>query len=337
MDVDYLPPWSCNHFWATMTTMPLTEDARVVLEAMERALPKVETMTGPEARRATKEAIPPLVDPEAVARVENRKLPGPAREIPVRIYWPMENEPLGAVVFFHGGGWVICDLDSHDGLCRSMANAVGCVAVSVDYRLAPEHKFPAAAEDCYAATKWVVENGPTLGVHSERIAVCGDSAGGNLAAAVTLMARDLGEPPLVFQAMVYPVTDHSFGTPSYRENGEGYFLTEAAMRWFWTQYLPEGEDGGQAYASPLRAADLGGLPPALIVTAEYDPLRDEGEAYRAPPSGGGSGCDMRPVRWHVPRILQHGPADRGCPRSQQGDFRHPSQRACKGGSRRSAS
>ena len=183
-------------------------------------------------------------------------------------------------MYFHGGGWVIGSLETHDGTCRELAAGAGCVVVSVDYRLAPEHRYPAAAEDCYAATRWCAEHAAELAIDARRIAVGGDSAGGNLAAVVAQMARDRGGPGLVLQLLVYPVTDHDFGTASYRDNAAGYLLTAADMRWFWGHYL--GDDtarGAEPYASPLRAASLAGLPPALVITAELDPLRDEGEAY----------------------------------------------------------
>jgi acetyl esterase len=253
------------------------------MDAMDQAFPRVETMTGAEARAHLKRTIAALnTDPEPVARVENRTIPGPDGPVPVRIYRPQEQPaaPMPALVYFHGGGWVICDLDSHDPTCRAITNGVGCVVVSVDYRLAPEDKFPAAAEDAYAATLWVAGNATDLGVDATRIAVGGDSAGGNLTAAVALMARDRQAPEVMFQLMIYPVTDiASMDTRSYRENGEGYFLTTAAMEWYRRQYLADLSEASHPYASPLRAADLAGLPPALVITAELDPLRDEGEAY----------------------------------------------------------
>ncbi len=220
-------------------------------------------------------------DVEPVAKVEDRTIPGPAGEIPVRVYTPEGEGPFPALVFFHGGGFVICNLDTHDGPCRALANAVGCIVVSVDYRLAPEHRYPAAADDCYAATEWVAKNGAELGIDTSRIAVGGDSAGGNLTAVVTQISRHRGAPSLRFQLLVYPVTDCAFETASYRENAKGYFLTQDMMRWFWEQYLPDAARAAEPYASPLRADDLSGLPPALCITAEYDPLRDEGEAYAA--------------------------------------------------------
>jgi acetyl esterase len=263
--------------------VPLDPAAKALMDALDDAFPRVETMTGAEARAQLKRTVASLAtDPEPVGRVENRSIPGPDGSVPVRIYWPQElpGAPLPALVYFHGGGWVICDLDTHDPTCRAVTNNVGCVVVSVDYRLAPEHKFPAAAEDAYAATLWVAANATDLGVDATRVAVGGDSAGGNLTAAVALMARDRHTPDIVFQLMVYPVTDiTSMETPSYRDNGEGYFLTATAMEWYRRQYLTDLSEASHPYASPLQAADLSGLPPALVITAELDPLRDEGEAY----------------------------------------------------------
>jgi acetyl esterase len=214
-----------------------------------------------------------------VASLAERSVPGPAGAIPVRVYAPAAGRGLPGIVYFHGGGFVIGGLDSHDGTCRALANASGCAVVSVDYRLAPEHRFPAAPEDCYAALRFVAEHGEELGIDPRRLAVAGDSAGGNLAAVTALLARERRGPDLRFQLLVYPVADHAFDTASYRDNAEGYFLTAAMMRWFWGHYLERPEQGDDPLASPLRAKDLAGLPPALVITAEYDPLRDEGEAY----------------------------------------------------------
>jgi acetyl esterase/lipase len=221
-----------------------------------------------------------LPSPEVkIASVEDRRIPGPAGDIPVRIYRPEGQGPLPALVYFHGGGWVIGSIETHDASCRDLANRVGCVVVSVDYRLAPEHRYPAAAEDCYAATRWVAENAASLGIDAGRIAIGGDSAGGNLTAVVALMARDRRGPALVHQLLIYPVTDADFTRASYRENAEGYLLTTTAMEWFWGHYVPDSAQRTEAYAAPLRAKDLAGLPPAFVITAEFDPLRDEGEAY----------------------------------------------------------
>ncbi len=220
--------------------------------------------------------------PEAVKHVEDKMIPGPGSDIPVRVYTPEGTGPFPALVFFHGGGWVLSNLDTHDGICRQLANKGGCVVVNVDYRLAPEHKFPAAPEDCFAATEWVANNASSLNVDPKRIAVGGDSAGGNLATVVALMAHEHGGPALVYQLLIYPVTDyHTPGTRSYVEKSEGYNLSRDDMVWFWGQYLSDEAEAYHPYASPLRAESLRGLPPAFIITAEHDPLRDEGEAYAA--------------------------------------------------------
>ncbi len=221
-------------------------------------------------------------DPEPVHHVEDREIPGPNGIIPLRIYTPAGNGPFPVLVFYHGGGWVICSLETHDPVCRSLANAARCVVVSVDYRLAPEHKFPAAADDCYAATQWALSNATLINGDPARVAVGGDSAGGNLAAVVTLMARDRNAAAPIFQLLVYPVTDYFVpGTPSYLQNAEGYFLTRDDMVWFWNHYLNDEADTANPYACPLRATSQAGLPPALVITAEFDPLRDEGEMYAA--------------------------------------------------------
>ena len=252
---------------------------RSLMEVMEASLPRAEQVGPAEARRQMNQMSKELGVGEPVGRVLDASLPGPSGDIPIRSYWPVADGPLGCLVFFHGGGWVIGGLDTHDGLCRSLANGAQCVVVAVDYRLAPEHKFPAAAEDAYAATRWVWDNARSIGVDPDRVAVGGDSAGGNLAAAVALMARDRNRPPVTFQLMVYPVTDCRRATSSYRDNGEGYFLTSASMDWYWDQYLESPVHGQNPYASPLLAEDLEGLPPAMVITAEFDPLRDEGEEY----------------------------------------------------------
>jgi acetyl esterase len=186
---------------------------------------------------------------------------------------------LPVVVYFHGGGWVIGDLEVVDQPCRQLASAAGAIVVSVDYRLAPEHRYPAAFEDSYAATVWVGAHAAEIGGDPARLAVAGDSAGGNLAAAVALAARDRGGPELAAQLLIYPVTDFNFGTASYHDNREGYLLTKGSMQWFWAHYLGAQDLDKDPYACPLRADSLAGLPPAYVATSEYDPLRDEGEAY----------------------------------------------------------
>ena len=217
---------------------------------------------------------------ESVGEVVNRNLPGPAGEVPVRIYSPAAGL-LPALLWFHGGGWAFGSLDSADFVCRGIANRAGCRVISVGYRLAPEAKFPAAVDDCFAITKWIADHAADLQVDADRIAVGGDSSGGNLAAVVAQLARDHRGPSLAFQALVYPITDHSFDTRSYRDYGDGYFLTRDAMVWLWNHYLEKAADGNSPLASPLRATTLAGLPPAIVITAEFDPLRDEADAYAA--------------------------------------------------------
>jgi len=215
-----------------------------------------------------------------VAAVADRLVPGPAGELPLRVYTPEGPAPFPIVVWFHGGGWVVGTLDTYDPLCRALTAAVPAVVVSVDYRLAPEHRWPAAAEDAYAATLWASRNAAELGGAQHRLAVAGDSAGGNLAAVVALGARDRGGPAIAFQLLVYPALDAAGDTASWREFAEGFDLTAAGMRWYWDRYLG-GADGRAPDASPLRAAAFGGLPPALVIVADHDVLRDEGEAYAA--------------------------------------------------------
>jgi acetyl esterase len=259
--------------------MPLDPQAKAILDAMNAAPPLDTKTLEPAVMRVFFESMKLPSEPVVVAAVEDRRLPGPACEIPVRIYTPEGRAPFPVLAYFHGGGFVIGSLDSHDGVCRELCQESGCLVVSVDYRLAPEHPFPAAPEDCYAATCWLAEHGAQIGADPTRIAVGGDSAGGNLAAVVALMARERGGPSLRHQLLVYPVTDHSFETPSYRDNAEGYMLTQDMMRWFWGHYLTDAAQGRDPLASPLRAKSLAGLPPATVITAEFDPLRDEGEAF----------------------------------------------------------
>ncbi len=259
--------------------MPLDPAIKGLLDAMAAAGgPALDALPPVEARKVFDNM--PLPKREvAVGGVENRRIPGPAGEIPVRIYRPAGSGARPALVYFHGGGWVIGSLESHDATCRELCAGAGCVVVAVDYRLAPEHRYPASADDCYAAARWVADDAASLGVDARRLAVGGDSAGGNLAAVVSLMARDRGAPAIRFQLLIYPVTDADFTRGSYVQNAEGYLLTTSAMKWFWGHYAPDETRRREPYASPLFARDLSGLPPALVQTAEFDPLRDEGEAY----------------------------------------------------------
>ncbi|NOT55362.1 MAG: alpha/beta hydrolase [Deltaproteobacteria bacterium] len=260
--------------------MPLDPQAKAFLDqAAASGAPPFSQMTVQQARDALGALFAPKGPREPVKSVEDRVVNAGGVKLPVRIYIPEGKGPLPILVFFHGGGWVVGNCESHDTPCRSLANGAGCIVVSVDYRLAPEHKFPAPAEDCYAATKWAALNAAGFGGDPKRIAVGGDSAGGNLAAAVAQMATDRGAPTLAFQLLIYPVTDYGYATASYRNNAEGYLLTKDSMQWFWNHYLQSESDGQNPYASPLRGQRLSNLPPALVITAEFDPLRDEGEAY----------------------------------------------------------
>jgi acetyl esterase len=262
--------------------MPLDPQAQKIVDALAALnLKPVEESTPAEARESMKSRTAALGPVEDVAAVADHRVPVAGGEIALRLYSPGGPGPHQALVFYHGGGWVIGDLDTHDGICRSLANAARCAVASVDYRMAPEHRYPVAAEDSYAGFQWVLGHAARLGIDPRRVAVGGDSAGGNLAAVVSLMARDRKAPAPIFQALVYPVTDCNLDTPSYRENATGYILTREGMRWFFGHYLAREEQGREPYASPLRATSLAGLPPALVQTAEYDPLRDEGEAYAA--------------------------------------------------------
>lgn len=223
-------------------------------------------------------------EPEPVESIEDRTIPGPTGDIPVRLYRP--TEPTGAIViWYHGGGWVIGDLQTADPTARKLANRSGALVVSVDYRLAPEHPYPAAVDDCWAVLQWVVANGADLGGDPTRIAVGGDSAGGNLSAIVAVLARDAGIDALRHQLLVYPVVDLTLSHPSMDENGEGYLLTKRGMTWFVEHYLgPTSERGDldkHPNVSPLYSANLGGVAPATVITAGFDPLRDEGQAYAA--------------------------------------------------------
>ena len=235
---------------------------------------------GVEASRAAEYEYIELCGPEEpVASIADRSVAVEGGEIGVRIYTPEGTGPFPGVVYFHGGGWVAGDLNTMDRPCRTFANGVGCVVVSTDYRCAPESRFPTAADDSFAATRWVAANAAELGIDPARIAVAGDSAGGNLSAVVSQMARDKGGPAIAFQLLIYPVIDHAFDTGSYRELADGYGLTRPMMEWFWEQYLADPADGANPYASPIRADSLAGLPPAAVHVAGYDPLRDEGIAY----------------------------------------------------------
>lgn len=258
--------------------MPLDPQAIEFIKLMEALdLPPVTELTPEQARiNAKKRPVYPGPD---VARVEDTHAPGPQGDVPLRVYTPFGEGPFPALLWIHGGGWVTGDLDMSDCTCRQLCAGAECIVAAVAYTLAPEARFPTQPEQCYQALQHVHQNAASLGGDPAKLAVGGDSAGGNLAAAVALMARDRGGPPLAFQLLVYPVTDRNFDTPSYIENATGYMLTRGAMRWYWDHYLRTEADARDPYAAPLQAKDLSRLPPALVITAEYDPLRDDGEHY----------------------------------------------------------
>ncbi|QDI90893.1 alpha/beta hydrolase [Salicibibacter halophilus] len=257
--------------------MPLDPQAKTILDFLSQG-PSLETLPLEEAR-ASFEKLSDTAQPQVVENVEDRTIPGPNGDIPIRIYNPFHDGSHPAFIFYHGGGWVVGSIETHDPLCRSLANLAQCIVISVDYRLAPEHKFPKAVEDAYAAAEWIAKNGADIHVDTDHIAVGGDSAGGNLATVTTMIAKEKGRPALSYQVLFYPSTGAGIPTESERENGEGYFLTTAMMTWFAGKYFHTFEELQNPYAVPLKAEDLSGLPPALVITAEFDPLRDEGKMY----------------------------------------------------------
>jgi acetyl esterase len=260
----------------------LHPEVRALLEMMDaQGAPPLESQDPVEARGARVEGMKLMGgEPIVLERVEDLSVPGPGGDIPVRVYATGHGGLRPALVYFHGGGFVFGNIETHDAVCRALAKESGAVVISVDYRLAPENKFPAAVDDSHAATLWVAANAERLGVDVHRIAVGGDSAGGNLATVVAMRCRDAGGPKLAAQVLIYPVTDSSsLETQSHRELAEGYFLTSSAMEWFTGHYLTSADQKRHPEVSPLLAPNLAGLPPAIVITAEFDPLRDEGEAY----------------------------------------------------------
>jgi acetyl esterase len=258
--------------------MPLDPQARQVLDQMAAlGLPPNHMVSPQQARENMRNR--PRVDGPEVAKVEDRSVSWRDAEVPVRIYTPAGTGPFPILIWCHGGGMVVGDLETADATARHLTVETGCVTVSVDYRLAPETKFPGACDDCYAAAVWASDNAASIQGDASRMAVGGDSAGGNLAAVVAQMARDRANPDLAFQLLVYPMTSLDFETPSYVDNADGYLLTRDSMKWYWDQYLGASDDPNHPYAVPSRAGSFKNLPPALVITAEFDPLRDEGEAY----------------------------------------------------------
>jgi acetyl esterase len=291
----------------------LHPQARALIDLLQsRGIPPVHTLTPDEARRFYRERRGfTQPDPPEVALVEDLQAPGPAGPIPVRHYRPLGSDAtqrLPVLVYFHGGGWTIGDLDTHDTLCRQLANGAGCAVVSVDYRMGPEHRFPAAVDDCLAATRWVRGEAARLRIDPARIAVGGDSAGGNLAAVVALCERDGldgldGQPgqegaatrttasgALAFQLLIYPATDMTLAGESHRTNGQGYLLTRDSIHYYRSHYIADASQWQDWRASPLLHPDLSGLPPALVITAGFDPLRDEGLAYAQRLTEAGTRC-----------------------------------------------
>jgi acetyl esterase len=260
---------------------------------------------------------------EPVAEVRDLEIPSPGGPVPVRVYRAADDASLPVVVFFHGGGWTIGGIDDYDPIARQIANRAAAVVVSVGYRLAPEHPHPAALDDCWAATTWAAEHGAEIGGDPSRLALMGDSAGGNIAAVLALRCAREGGPQPALQVLVYPVVDCRFDTPSYLENGKGYLLDLEQMRWFFDCYTrggahPEDPDVSPLQAADLRTGELRDLAPALVITAEYDPLRDEGEAYAAVLGAAGASRRIDPIRRHDPRLLR---ARRGVRRRERCDGR----------------
>ena len=265
--------------------MPLDPSANRFLRMLAVGGFPVASELDPQTMRAAFVRLAQAVDvkDEPVERIENREIPGPAGPLPIRIYTPITPDRglLPGLLYFHGGAWVFCDLDTHDGLCRMLANESGCRVVSVGYRLAPEHKLPAAIEDSYAAAAWLAKYALTLAIDPRRIAIGGNSAGGTLAAAVCQLAKQRGGPKFALQVLLSPKTDVSSETDSRREFAKGFFFERTTLQWALKHACPPGLDLRDPRVSPLLATDFSGLPPAEIHTAEFDPLRDEGAAYAA--------------------------------------------------------
>jgi len=261
--------------------MPLDPDARALVDALSTVLPAPFHQIGLDAAREFSEAMGAQgPDPKSVHSTEDRNIPGPNGDIPVRIYRPSADEHLPVLVWIHGGGWSIGGLEGGtDVTCRELANRANCVVVSIDYRLAPEHKFPAPFEDCYAALVWVLANASDFGGDPARVAIGGDSAGANLSAAVCIAKRDNGGPSAIFQLLAYPATEYAVERPSWTENAEAPVLGVADVIWFWDFYLRDEADRTDWRATPSNAESLEGVPPAFVLTAEFDPLRDDGENF----------------------------------------------------------
>jgi acetyl esterase len=272
--------------------MALDSQCRMLLDVIaQQGNPQLSAMRVADAR-AMREAQ--KLPPGPATDVRDHSIAGPGGALPIREYRPIgAKQTIGALVYFHGGGFVLGSIESHDAVCRQLAVDTGCAVFSVEYRLAPEHKFPSGIDDAVAATRWAHEHAAKLDIDPRRIAVGGDSAGAALATAVAIIAKREAGPAIAFQLLLYPVTDlRSFDTPSYKENAEGYYLTLASMVWFRDHYLSSVEQRSEPLASPLGCTELHGLPPALVITAEHDPLRDEGEAYARALQAAGVRCKL---------------------------------------------
>jgi acetyl esterase len=266
------------------TETALDPQAKAVIDLIIKSgRPPYHTLSPKDARQMFRDTRPASTPPAPeIGAVKDMTVEGPAGPIPARLYRPHgvpTSKALPGLIFFHGGGWVIGDLETHDVLCRQLTAGAGISVVNVDYRLAPEHKFPAALDDAWAATRWIAAHAQDLGIDAGRLAVGGDSAGGNLAAVVALLARDAGAPAIAFQVLIYPVCDVGTESKSYVDFADGFMLTRDSMRWFIDHYLSAKRDATDWRVSPLRAPSLAGVAPALVVTAGFDPLRDEGDAY----------------------------------------------------------
>ena len=275
--------------------MPLDSQVELLLKGMAaQGNPPLHQLSVAEARAVSNSPEMLALDGDRidVGSVSDITIPVEGAEIGARVYTPEGDGPHPVVVFFHGGGWVICSLDSHDNLARAICRDADAIVVSVDYRMAPDYRFPVAAEDSFNATRWVAANAASFGGDASRLAVCGDSAGGNLSAVVSQMARDAGGPAIVFEALIYPAVDMTAEGGSLTENATGYFLEEEAMAWFMNHYLGE-TDRSHPLASPALHPDLSNLPPAFIATCEYDPLRDQGEAYGAALRANGVAAEVK--------------------------------------------
>ena len=303
-----------------MTAMPVHPQIQQVIDALAASeFGPVHGLTPAQAREQYERMVQARgIAPAPVGAVEDRAIPGAAGDLPVRIYRPdADAGDLPALIYYHGGGHVIGNLDTHDAVARNLCNGAGCVVVSVDYRLAPEHRFPAAAEDAFAAVRWCAAHGPEIGIDSQRMAVGGDSAGGNLAAVAALTARDAGGPAIRLQVLVYPVTDYACDTQSYRTYGDGYGMLDAqSMRWFRDHYLRDEADRLDWRAAPLRAEDCSGLPPALVLTAQCDVLHDEGEAYAQRLRAAGVDVDHRDCEGMIHGFFAMAPMVDGAVRAQ---------------------